>query len=106
MSQLALFETPPRARRRDPETSHKAARKIAVFKASQDAAIFAAIADSGKRGATAKDIAKVTTLTDVQANRRLKEMGDRGLIFRVLKPDAKHERDFVDRDGCGIWWKS
>jgi hypothetical protein len=83
----------PRARRLDPETSHEAAEKAAGFAARHEAAIFGAIHDSGPRGATAKEIARSTRLTDVQVNRRLGNMGERGLI----------RRNGEKRDGCMVW---
>lgn len=114
-TQLGLFDTPPRplreamaqateaqrlARRADPETSKQAAREAVTFTGKHEAAIFGAIHDAGERGATAKEIARSTGLTDVQVNRRLGAMGERGLIERRYEGG-----ELVKREGCAIWWR-
>lgn len=106
MNQLALSFAVPLARRTDPQTSHDAAEKSESFTAKHEARIFCAIADAGERGATAKEIASCTGLTDVQVNRRLGNMGERGVIARRFKIDAKHSKDFQARNGCSVWWKA
>lgn len=93
--QLSIFDAPI-VRRGDPSTSHKAAQRALNFKAKHEAAIFAAIAEAGSQGATAKEISRATGLTDVQANRRLSAMGERGLI----------RRNGMERNGCKAWVKS
>lgn len=94
-SQMSLFDRPV-ARRRDPETSHKAAQKAMNFAPRHEATIFGAICETGEQGATAKEISRSTGLTDVQVNRRLKAMGDRNLIVRT----GEH------REGCCAWRKA
>lgn len=84
------------ARSTDPETSHEAAEKAASFAGKHEAACFGAIHDAGAFGATAKEIARATGLTDVQVNRRLGNMGERGLI----------RRNGDKREGCAVWLKA
>lgn len=96
----------PRARRSDPETSHRAAEKAAHRSCSDDAICFKVICDMQEYGATAKDIDRYSCLTDVEANRRLGNMGERGLIHRKLVANPRNDRDFEKREGCAIWWKS
>jgi predicted transcriptional regulator len=85
------------ARRTDPQTSHDAAQLSLEFSAKHEAKIFGAICDAAAYGATAKEIARVTNLSDVQVNRRLGNMGARGLIVR--------NRD-EHREGCCVWRKA
>lgn len=109
MERIAQFSfefNHPLARKSDPATSHDAAEKSESFSAKHEARIFGAIADAGERGATAKEIASCTGLTDVQVNRRLGNMGERGVIARRFKIDAKHSKDFQARNGCSVWWKA
>lgn len=101
--QLALFDDPPRARRHDPATSKKAAQKAMSFKAHHEGAIYAAICEA-ENGRTAKEIAIVTGLTDVQVNRRLSNMGERGLIERRAVPGGK-PGEWQERGRCAVWWK-
>jgi len=89
------------ARRTDPATSHNAAAKVPTFKAKHEAAIYAAICDCPKFGATAKEIAIATGLTDVQVNRRLADMGRRRLIERNAHMDCS---GFWQRNGCCVWY--
>lgn len=92
----AMVTHPPRARRTDVETSHQAAERATRFVAGHEAKCFGAIHDAGERGATAKEIARSTGLSDVQVNRRLGNMGERGVI----------RRNGEKRDGCMVWLKS
>lgn len=92
---------PPRARRADPQTSHQAAKRAAEFAGNHEARIFDAIQAAGNRGATAKEIAAVTGLTDVQVSRRLKAMGETERIERRALTDCS---GFESRNGCAIWW--
>lgn len=94
------------ARRTDPQTSHDAAERIAPRICKDEAICFQVICDMQEYGATAKDIDRYSTLDDVQANRRLGAMGERGLIHRKLVEKPRHDRDFIKREGCAIWWKS
>lgn len=91
----------PRARRADPDTSRAAAANAAEFAGDHERRILAAIKAAGERGATAKEIARTTGLTDVQVNRRLHAMTG---IERRLRKDAASDRDFERREGCAIWW--
>lgn len=105
MNQLAL----PLARRTDPQTSHAAADRVPSFKAKHEAAIYGAIFEAGERGATAKEIASVTDLTDVQVNRRLSAMGERRVIKRkVIEWIEVRGQMFArcvyeKRNGCAVW---
>ncbi len=95
MIQLALdIPIVPTARRSDPETSHAAAARAAGFAGKHEATIFRAIDDAGIRGATAKEIACLTGLTDVQVNRRLGAMG---------RPPGVIQRNGEKRGGCMVW---
>lgn len=96
MQQLAI----PLARRSDPETSYRAADRATQFKAKHESTIFNAIFEAGPRGATAKEIAAVTGLTDVQVNRRLGNMGRRGVIERNANTDCS---EYEQRGGCCVW---
>jgi len=88
------------ARRDDVPTSKRAAEKAVSFKAKHEAAIYAVIYES-MPGATAKEIAAKTGLTDVQVNRRLADMGRRGLIERNAHSDCS---GFQQRNGCCVWY--
>lgn len=90
--------------RTDPETSLAAAARVARFASGHEEKIGAVIVAAGERGATAKEIARATGLTDVQVNRRLGAMGERELIERRLRPDASDPTHFQRRGGCAIWW--
>lgn len=92
---------PPRARRADPQTSHEAAKRAAEFASNHEARIFEAIKASAARGATAKEIAAVADLTDVQVSRRLKAMSETERIERRALTDCS---GFESRNGCAIWW--
>ena len=99
MNQLAL----PLSRKTDPQTSHDAADRVPSFKAKHEAAIFGAIIVAGKRGATAKEIAAEIGLTDVQVNRRLGAMGERGVIWRRLVGYEYETPIYEKRNGCAVW---
>jgi predicted ArsR family transcriptional regulator len=100
---------PPLARRTDPQTSHAAAARAALFTGDHETRILAAVDRAGAQGATAKEIATATGLTDVQVNRRLCRMGDRGLIERRFTPEAERptpmEFDYQKRGRHAIWWR-
>ena len=71
MDQLATTFTAPRARRRGPQTSHKAAERAKVFAPSHAQRIVAVL----RRGDfTAAEIADESGLTVVQVCRRLPEI--------------------------------
>ena len=92
------------ARRSDPQTSHDAAERAMVFRSTHEGKIYGALLQAGERGATAKEIAAVTPLTDVQANRRLCAMDRRGLITRnALFHLSNEEFEYEQRGGCSVW---
>jgi predicted ArsR family transcriptional regulator len=110
--QLALLPDealPPLARRTDPQTSHAAAARAALFTGDHETRILAAIDRAGDQGATAKEIATATGLTDVQVNRRLCRMGERRLIERRFTPESERpspmEFDYQKRGRHAIWWR-
>lgn len=97
MQQLALSLS----RRTDPITSRVAAERAVNFRAKHESLIYGAIFEAGDHGSTAKEIAAVTGLTDVQVNRRLGAMGQRGVIERNPHSDCS---GFEQRGGCCVWW--
>ena len=80
------------SRRTDPPTSRQAAQRAVEFMAGHESLIWGALL-AGEY--TAKEMAQITRLTDVQINRRLKGMADRRLI----------ERTGQVREGCAVWRK-
>ena len=95
MNQLALFD-PPRARKRDPETSHKAAGRVGEFQMDHYARILEAL-DRGP--ATIYQLADRTGLTHVQVARRTTELETKGLIATLpeetrLSPSGR---------SCRVW---
>lgn len=92
MNQLCLEFTPERlARKRDPETSKRAASNTASFRARHAALIWEALKQHGPM--TAHEIAARTNLDNVQVSRRGKEMVERNLV--TIGP--------ATRDGCRVW---
>lgn len=97
------------ARGTDPETSKQAAARAKSFVAGHEATCLAVIREAGERGATARDIERITAgtpraLTFIQANRRLGKMGERSLITRRLKPRTTKDNDWQARGRSAIWW--
>jgi len=93
--QLALHLPPPRARKRDPETSHVAASKAARFSESHAGRIHIALTQGP---ATAHELAERTGLTVEKVCRRLPELAEIKLARVVMllgKP--------VTRDGFRVW---
>lgn len=90
MNQMALSFDPPRARRRDPETSQVAAGRVRDFSAGHYAKIMHALRDGGP--GTYREIADRCGLERHAVARRLGEMGSLG----VHRTDAK-------RDGMAVW---
>lgn len=110
MNQLALPFDPPRARTRDPQTSHDAAERAAEFAATHEGIIFGALHDAGMRGATIKEIAAMTRLSDVQVARRLCAM-ERNKTVRREQIGIREVRGrlfstpvYTARNGCAVWW--
>ena len=91
MIQRDLFSQSPRARRRDPQTSHVAAEKAGHFQARHIALIWDVLKDLGKM--TPREIAKWLDMDYVAIQRRGAEMERRGLIERG--PEIK--------DGQKVW---
>lgn len=86
---VAFTLKPPRARRRDPATSHQAAASAESFAHQHAGMILAALETPG----TAKEIAQRCGLTSVQVSRRGVEMEKAGLVR--IGPEV--------RDGCRVW---
>lgn len=95
--QLAIdFPDAPRARRRDPETSHQAARQAKELAAHHHRLILNVLRDHGSLG---KDgIGARTALTGVQVCRRLGELEKLGLIVatgkHVMSTAGRSEREW------------
>lgn len=98
------FASPaPRARRRDPETSHDAAREATALAKDHCTRIATVITAAGARGACARELARRTGLTVVQIDRRLHEIDG---IERRVREGATKANQFQRREGCAIWWKT
>lgn len=80
----------PRARRRDPATSHAAAKKAQRFAQSHAGRILAVFQSSSSCSWTAHELATQTGLTVVQIDRRLPEL-------------PQIERTGVSIDGFTAW---
>ena len=89
MQQMTLTLDPPRARTRDPLTSHRAARNARQFAAGHAALIIDALASPG----TYKEIAERCGLERHAVARRLKELETAGRVRRTA----------AERDGCAVW---
>jgi hypothetical protein len=87
MEQLAMTFTAPRARRRDPQTSHKAADRAKVFAPTHAQRIVAVLRHGDF---TAAEIADESGLTVVQVCRRLPEISE-------AKPTDE------ERQGYRVW---
>jgi predicted ArsR family transcriptional regulator len=95
MLQVDLFSTPPRARRRDPVTSHLAAEKVAGRASAHRQMIAAAI--RRRPGMTYREIAEVTGLEPVAVGRRLVEVAREGLA-------RSGEARTVNGSAMRTWW--
>lgn len=80
MNQLNLTLEPPKARRRDPSTSHAAAKQAERFQASHAGRILYALRHGFSDGMCAEEIGEMTGLTVVQVDRRTIELQRKGLI--------------------------
>lgn len=89
MNQLSLILDPPRARRRDPETSHAAAKRAGSFAANHRERIKAALAQGP---GNIYEIGARCGLDHVAVARRMPELFAAGVAI----PEGK-------RDGCRIW---
>lgn len=103
--QLALTFEPVRSRSRDPETSQRAGRNARQFAAGHFALILDALADDV--GRTYKQIAERCGLEQHAVARRLKEMEAAGLVRRKeVGRNEKGVMQYVEANGCAIWWKA
>lgn len=93
------------SRTHDPETSHAAAERAQSFAGHHEAAIYAAISES-PHGVNYKEIATVTGLEPVAVARRLSAMESRKLIERRPKPGSVKAKDYQEREGCALWWRT
>lgn len=89
-------ESLPRARKRDPATSHAAAASAGALRSRHQLEIVAALDQFGPLG---KDgIARMTGLTGVQVCRRLAELARDGKVsptgFVVASDSGRHEREW------------
>jgi hypothetical protein len=87
----------PRARRRDPSTSHKAAARSSEFAQTHADRIVAALKTHGPM--SPKRLFDFTGLSVVQCDRRRKEMIAAGLV-RILHDVTGLP---VEDDGCEVW---
>ena len=83
MIDQAELDLSPRARRRDPRTSHDAARAVRQVAASHRARILTALAAAGALGATYVELAGATGLPPVSVGRRLCELRRMGAAVRL-----------------------
>jgi DNA-binding MarR family transcriptional regulator len=91
-AQMSLFDSAPLARKRDPQTSAKAAQRALNFVGGHEGKIHAAL---NGPGLTYREIARATGMEPVAVARRLKGMESRGLIRR----DG-------EREGMTVWHKA
>lgn len=92
MNQLCLTLEPPKARRRDPSTSHAAAKAAERFQASHAGRVLAALRIHPM---TAKEISAHTGLSVEQVCRRLPEIPGVSVMTVGGQP--------VERDGFRVW---
>ena len=94
------------ARNSDIQTSHDAARKSDVFRASHEGKIYGVLCDAGARGLNYREIAEITHMEPVAVARRLAHMSDRRLITRVEtgRHPITRKPMYAERGGCAIWW--
>lgn len=90
MEQLSIFDPRPRARRRDPSTSHEAAARVAPVTANHRNRIMAVLV--GRM--TIKEIARALgDLDHVAVARRMPELFE----LKLARPTDEK------RDGCRCW---
>ena len=92
-------------RRDDPQSSVVAAVCAAEFVPTHEGIIFGVLLDAGARGATSKEIAAMSRLTDVQIARRLKTMERKGTVKREIVMHVYDDNHcaYSQRNGCAIW---
>lgn len=93
---IEMFDL-PRARRRDPSTSQRAAVNAVQFASSHAGRILAALKLHGPM--SPKQMFDFTGLSVVQCDRRRKEMVEAGLVR--IKTDA--QGNTIEHDGCEVW---
>lgn len=89
-AQMGLFDR-PLSRRRDPETSKRAAERSGEFRGKHESKIFGYLLDHPE-GATYRQIAAGTNLEPVAVARRMKGLQERAGVY----PDG-------ERGGMQIW---
>lgn len=96
----ASMHSAPRARRRDPQTSHTAAGQAPLFQESHAMRVLSTfrMVDGARRTRTAAQIADDTGLTVVQVDRRLPELKAGGWV-RVQQHDGRD----VTVNGYRVW---
>ena len=87
-----MTATLPRARSRDPQTSHQAAERAKVFAPTHAQLIYDVLTVTNM---TASEIADCTRLTVVQVCRRLPEIDGLTVVTRGGIP--------LERDGFRVW---
>ena len=106
MEQICLIFDAPLARRTDPMTSHDAADRAQNFSKHHEATIFNAICEAGTPGVNYREISQMTGMEPVAVARRLSAMESRKLIERRINPESTKPRDYLQRDGCALWWRA
>lgn len=101
-TKLERNRIPALCRSTDSVTSRSAAEKASKFTGKHEAAIYAAICDSGGRGMTYREIAKATGMEPVAVARRLGAMERRLLVSRFMN-EFKEPAEV--REGCAVWWR-
>lgn len=91
MNQMALTFEPVRARKRDPETSQRAASKVRDFAGSHYGMILDTLKLAG--AGTFKELAERSGLERHAVARRLPELQALGKVTRGAET----------RDGCSVW---
>jgi len=114
VSQPTLFDAPPweryghpftrepLARASDPPTSHEAAAAYLPHAKAQQAQIHAYLRGVGPTGATAREIAAALGWTMEQADRRMAELRDAGLVSTRNGKDGPGCLPLERREGCAV----
>src|SRR6185312_9393819 len=96
-AQLSLALSPPRARRRDPETSKEAAARVPEFAANHYGVIVLASKDRGPM--TVSEIAAATGLLECAINKRTVEL-QRAQAIRVQQDAEGNDVKRRGASGC------
>ena len=97
VTQLSL----PLARKRDPQTSHRAAGRVPAFLPTHETRITSALEDAGAFGATYRDIAQQLGMEPAAIARRLRGLERKGLVRRY-----QVNGEYIERGGMCVWWKA